>query len=446
MSRFPFGRDRRRVYLIVAVLALLAGGSILKANWGAAKLSTVPHDGTATAATTATLLATGTVGGDATATLTSVSGTPAVSPTVAATATVTDSPSLAPSKLKTVHRTNGYQIGTYYFSGWSHGQNDNLTPTLLKGPLSAYQPLIGWYDDTQNQVDQHIVQASAAGINFFAFDWYDTAKSPYLSDKTLNEALGFYLTSKQRYRMNFALTFIDQAPFLPTAKDWPGLVDKWITYFKQPDYVRVNGKPLFIVFSPEHMRTEVFGSSAKVRQALDYLRKRAVQAHLPGVTIAVGATLVPHYNPGRIGQLLSEGYDVTTGYNYHATGNEQYRKPVPYRNLVQENQQMWDRVASKFNLPYIPVITSGWDQRFSYREQATAIIYAGRTPKEFACYAASARRWIDVNAKRTVKERIVMVFAWNEIGEGGAIIPAKAYGYSYTDALRKAFSSAKPSC
>lgn len=441
MGRFPFGRDQRRAYLIVAVLALLVGGgSALKASWGAAKVSSAPRDGTATP------VATGTAGGDATATPASVAGTAVVSATVTATATVQDTPTLALSKLKTVHRTNGYQIGTYYFSGWSHGQNDNLTPTLIKGPLKSYEPLIGWYDDSQAQVDRHILQASAAGINFFAFDWYDTAKSPYPSDKTLNEALGFFLTSKQRYRMNFALTFIDQAPFLPTAKDWPGLVDKWISYFKQPDYVRVNGKPLFIVFSPEHMRTEVFGSSAKVRQALTYLRKRAVQAHLPGVTIAVGATLVPKYNPGRIGQLLSEGYDVATGYNYHAMGNEQYRKPVPYRYLVQENQQMWDRVARNIKLPYIPVITSGWDQRFSYREQRTAIIYAGRTPKEFGCYAASARRWIDANAKRTVKERIVMVFAWNEIGEGGAIIPSKAYGYSYTDALRKAFSSAKPSC
>ncbi len=180
-----------------------------------------------------------------------------------------DAPPLARPARASVHRTNGYQIGAYYFSGWSHGQNDNLTT------------------------------------------------------------------------------------FLPRARDWPSLVKTWIAYFKQPDYVRVGGKPPFIVFSPEHMRSDVFGSSARVRQALNYLRSQAVRAHLPGVTVAVGATLVPHYNPGRIGQLLSEGYDVTTGYNYHAMGNEQYRKPVPYRYLVQENQQMWDRVASKIDLPYI---------------------------------------------------------------------------------------------
>src|SRR5919202_3023134 len=53
----------------------------------------------------------------------------------------------------TVHRTNGYQIGAYYFSGWSHGPNNNLTPLLDSGPLRKYEPLIGWYDDPQAQVD-----------------------------------------------------------------------------------------------------------------------------------------------------------------------------------------------------------------------------------------------------------------------------------------------------
>ncbi len=339
-----------------------------------------------------------------------------------------------------VHRTNGYQVGAYYFSGWSHGQNDNLSPLLTQSPLRKFEPLVGWYDDSQGQVDANIVQASNAGINFFAFDYYDTALSPYATDRTLNEALGFYLRSAQRGRMNFALNFIDQAPFLPKARMWPALVNTFITYFKQPDYVRVNGKPLFIVFSPEHMR-DIFGTSAKVRKALDLLRGRARAAGLPGVTVAGSATLGVNFNPAHIPQLRGENYDVLTGYNYHSIGDEKYRVPVPYSNLVQENRQMWDRVSVKYGQPYIPVLTSGWDQRFSSREQKTAIIYAGRTPSQFGCYAGSVRRWMDTHARNTIKERMVMVFAWNETGEGGAIIPTKAYRYAYTDALHQAFSA-----
>ncbi len=404
---------------------------------------------TPTATPTSTPTATPTSTPVPTATRTTPASTPTRIPTRIATptripiprATATATPLIPSRRFKaTIRRTNGYQIGAYYFSGWSHGQTNNLTPVLLSQPFRRFEPIVTWYDDSQAQVDRNIGQAAAAGIDFFAFDYYDLARSRYPTDQTLNEALGYYLRSRQRARLNFCLTFIDQAPFIPRARDWPGLVKTWIAYFKQPDYVRVNGKPLFIVFSPEHMR-EIFKSSKAVRAAVAYLRGQARKAGLPGVTVAVGATLTARYNPARIPQLESEGYDVNTGYNYHAIDGEHYRVPVPYRRLVQENRGMWDRVAAHFPQPYIPVITSGWDQRFSYREQKTAIIYAGRTPAQFACYAAAARRWVDTHAKHTVKEKMVLLYAWNETGEGGAIIPTRAYGYAYTDALRRVFTA-----
>ena len=123
-----------------------------------------------------------------------------------------------------VHRTNGYQIGAYYFSGWAHGQNDNLSPMLTNSPLRRYEPLIGWYDDSQRQVDRTIAQAADAGIDFFAFDWYDVGRSPYLSDQKLDEGIGYYLRSARRNRLNFCINFVDQEPFLPRPRDWPRLV------------------------------------------------------------------------------------------------------------------------------------------------------------------------------------------------------------------------------
>jgi hypothetical protein len=215
-------------------------------------------------------------------------------------------------------------------------------------------------------------------------------------------------------------------------------VRTWIGYFQQPDYVRVNGKPLFIVFSPEIMR-QIFGGSAGVHQALDYLRTQARAAGLPGVTVAIATTVAPNANPIRIQELDSEGYDATTGYSYHSLGGEQYRTPVPYDRLVAENTAEWDRVASRIPLPYIPVITSGFDLRYSIREQQTAIIYEGRTPQKFACYAVLARHWIDTHPQQTTAEHIVMVYAWTEMGEGGAIIPSRQDGYDYVEALRQVF-------
>ena len=315
--------------------------------------------------------------------------------------------------------------------------------TMTFGNGSGVYDHIGRVD--QAAADGLVKASLDAGINFFAFDYYDTSRSPYKTDQALNEGLTFYLHSALRSRMNFCLNFIDQNPFEPKASQWPQLVNVWLSYFKQPDYVRVGGKPLLIIFSPEHMR-DIFGTSRNVHRALDYLRARARAYGLPGVTVAVGASLAVKYNPSRIPQLRGEGYDVLTGYNYHAFGPEKYRRPVPYSYLVRENRQMWDRDL-KFGQPYVPVVTSGWDQRFSAREQSTAIIYNGRTPQQFACYVGAARRCVDAHPRNTVKEKMIMVFAWNETGEGGEIIPTRADRYAYTGALNAAITArTAPNC
>ena len=369
--------------------------------------------------------------------------TPTPVPTRVPTATITPRPSLAAAY-------RDYKVGAYYFSGWSHGQNDNIS-AILTGSHRGAEPLIGWYDDSQTQVDKSIDQAANAGVNFFSFDWYDTPYSPYATDRTLNEGLKYYLTSARRSRLGFNLVFVDHAPFVPApdhpaaiaswrTTEWPRIIDQWLPLFKQPDYVRVDGKPLLIVFSPEHMR-EICGGSANVRAALDYLRARARAAGLPGVTVAVAATVAAHSNPIKVQELNTEGYDAATGYNYHSLGDEQYRKPVPYSQLVAENRATWNRVAAAVHLPYMPVVTSGWDQRYSAREQQTAIIYDGRTPAQFACYAVNARHWIDTHPAQTTKERIVMIFAWNEIGEGGAIIPSHQDGAVYANTIGTIFGT-----
>ena len=42
---------------------------------------------------------------------------------------------------------------------------------------------------------------------------------------------------------------------------------------------------------------------------------------------------------------------------------------------------------------------------------------------------------------------MVLVFAWNEVGEGGSIIPTKVDCYAYTQALHRVFTAPRaPVC
>ena len=43
----------------------------------------------------------------------------------------------------------------------------------------------------------------------------------------------------------------------------------------------------------------------------------------------------------------------------------------------------------------------------------------------FGKFLQSSIDWMDKNPDRTTKERIVLVYAWNEFGEGGYIAPTK---------------------
>ena len=44
-------------------------------------------------------------------------------------------------------------------------------------------------------------------------------------------------------------------------------------------------------------------------------------------------------------------------------------------------------------------------------------------------------RWMDANPDRTTKERLVLLYAWNENGEVGYLTPTKSEGDAYLKAI-----------
>mgnify|MGYP001835280145 FL=1 len=44
----------------------------------------------------------------------------------------------------------------------------------------------------------------------------------------------------------------------------------------------------------------------------------------------------------------------------------------------------------------------------------------------FGKFFSDAVKWVNENPDKTVPEKIVLVYAWNELGEGGYLVPTKA--------------------
>ena len=81
------------------------------------------------------------------------------------------------------------------------------------------------------------------------------------------------------------------------------------------------------------------------------------------------------------------------------------------------------------NSSYIPEVTAGWDKRPWKGErglnQKPGWYFPDRTPEAFGQFLQSAIDWMDQHPEQTTKARIVLIYAWNEFGEGGYIVPTQ---------------------
>ncbi len=192
-------------------------------------------------------------------------------------------------------------VGAYYFDGWS-GKTDHVSK-LLETEFADRKPVWGWKDDTVEIMQKQIDYCVDHDIAFWAFDWY----YPEGEIKTMpcNNALDLYLKAPNCQRLKFCLLAVNHTGFYIGPKEWDACCDKWIELFQKPTYLRLDGQPLLIFFSPGELQ-KAFGGVDGVRKAFDSLWAKAKKAGLPGVTIA-GCT-----GPGKhLTDLARSGYSIS---------------------------------------------------------------------------------------------------------------------------------------
>jgi hypothetical protein len=331
------------------------------------------------------------------------------------------------------------KVGAYYFDGWSGQTNSIHLTDRLKTEFASRQPIWGWLDNTLPIMQQQIDLAADHGIAFFSFCWY----WPEATDKQtpLNNALGLYLQAKNRDRLEFCLLVANHGGYRIGPNEWEFVTDKWIELFKQPGHLKVDGKPLLIFFSARELKN-AFGSSAGVHRALDRMREKAVAAGLKGVCVAGCCTPGPEYGWDNLDDLAAAGFDLFTGYNYPGAGAQPDVKQQTFASLIAGHEGIWESFARKTKVPYVPAVTTGWDMRPWEKPDLPAekqsIYYPDRTPQAVGQFIEKAIDWLDRHPDRTLPERMVLLYAWNENGEGGYLTPTRADGDAYLRAVEAA--------
>ena len=321
-------------------------------------------------------------------------------------------------------------IGVYYFDGWS-GQNRHTVPDgkwadepwaknapthLTKRfveEFSGREPVWGWRDDAQEIMERQIDLAADHGVDFFLFCWYwkDNA-GPINVEAIMNDSkhtsMQLYLKAKNKHRVKFALLVANHQGFdIHGAENWGQATEFWMQYFKDPQYVTVDGQPLIVLFGSGGIDNDGLAAMQEVAQK-GGLKNGLAIAGCGGnkVTRDKNFTYSTHYN-------------VIPGY---AAGSEEHK----FQELVDATKAQWIGTEQQ---PYIPLLTAGWDKRpWEGTEglgQKEGWYFPDSSPAKFKSFLKDAIQWMDDNPKNTTKERIVLIYAWNELGEGGYLVPTK---------------------
>ena len=334
-----------------------------------------------------------------------------------------------------------------------------------------YQPMVPYWgygrDDDSVEVARQIDAALAAGINVFMYDWYWYCGRPFL-ENALNNG---FLKAPNNARMHFYLMWANHGVTNlwnnKIAKDdwsnpiWKAdvdyneftkvLVPRWIEYFKKPNYYKIDGKPVFMLYLVNGF-VKGIGGVENAKKALEYFRAEAKKAGFAGVHLQIA--FYPWQKPFAVegdGGKPSWasfhkylGVDSATCYNWEAlveTFNTYRSKDnIEYEKYGAEALANFDETASKIGVPLLANVTIGWDNNARYPLSKTTKITTGKSPELYGKFLREALDWTAKNNPDF--PRFVLINAWNEWTEGGYLMPDKKFGYGYLNETAKVLKEA----
>lgn len=306
-------------------------------------------------------------------------------------------------------------VGAIRWDAWNGGTVTGQVERTL-GP-KKYHNRLPWFseviDDStvvidgspQEVMDQEIDFASDAGLDYWAFLLYPESES-------MSEALQQYLNSNLRHKINFCL--ILHNAFGVNDEKWPKERDRAVALLGEPGYQTVlDGRPLvfsFMISYKGNFPTERF---------TDFLQT-ARDKNIDPYCVFMG------WNPTNDYKIASpRGFEAVSAY---ACGSAD----TTYAQLCQRVEDSYWQNAADGNVPYIPLITTGWEKNprkdnpvswemgANYHQQDVFPSLA--TPDEIALHLDRGLSFVEENPEICVANTVI-IYAWNEYDEGGWLSP-----------------------
>jgi lipopolysaccharide biosynthesis protein len=208
--------------------------------------------------------------------------------------------------------------------------------------------------------------------------------------------------------------------------------------FRDPRYIKVNGKPLFVIYNPQGI--------PETKRTIECWQKLAKNAGLVGIHF-VGVSGSASWNP------IDWGFDakiLQLGFNRRDWVSK--RTPIKWLKkkfglwhgepTKQSYNEYWDnfrefleKEKELYKYPAYPSIVHAWDN--TPRSGNNGFVLTGEDPREFSEYLSCIRKY---SKNEGNGNNFIFFKSWNEWAEGNHLEPDFKYGSQWLSAVQKFLS------
>ncbi|XWK85942.1 MAG: glycoside hydrolase family 99-like domain-containing protein [Phormidium sp.] len=214
-----------------------------------------------------------------------------------------------------------------------------------------------------------------------------------------------------------------------------------IKAFKDPRYIKIDGKPIFLIYRSSNLpnplqTTSIWREEARKMGIEDLFLCRVESFNDENKSLVkqgfdAAIEFQPQWKPllnktkmwrlGRKLRIWDKVYRENFIFDYAATVEKMLQKPIPSHK-------------------YFHCVTPIWDN--SARRKDNALILKNSSPDVYEYWL---KKVIEQGAARNPEENLVFINAWNEWGEGNHLEPCQKWGRAYLEATLRAVNSTSKS-
>jgi hypothetical protein len=198
--------------------------------------------------------------------------------------------------------------------------------------------------------------------------------------------------------------------------------------FRDPRYLRVEGKPLFYIFRPEQL--------PDAQAFIGRWRSYAAEAGLPGLYLVAEVSDLLGHGPTYT-SVATAGFDAGVYVRLPANVTRHNAFMMRFRRKVLRQPERYPYASEPPSVPSSldgaeihPCVYPNWDN--TPRSGRRGLVLTGSTPEAFRGHVRAA---ITALSGRPVDRRLLFIKSWNEWAEGNYLEPDQVHGREFLEVL-----------